>query len=137
MAHNRDLVIEARRRQFRRWLKETRRRAGLTQDELSVKMDKSQSAITSWENVGLERMDPEEMQDLARALEVRPVEVAAALGYPTNVPAAPPITVPFSADEWMRHVAQLNERVQRETEQWAEEILPPEAGGRERNGRSG
>jgi transcriptional regulator with XRE-family HTH domain len=128
-------------RRFALWLARARDAVPLTQGQLAEYLHVSQATISYWETDGRLSMEPQEIIDLARLLRVNPVEVAAALGYPTNPPSAPPITVPFSADEWMRRVAQLNENLERamvrETEQWAEAQVPPEAGGRERNGRSG
>jgi transcriptional regulator with XRE-family HTH domain len=130
-----DEAILRRRRRFAEWLRKARAAAQLTQEELSVRVDRSQSAITGWESAGLEIMTPEEMRALAVALDVKPVEVAAALGYPTLPPTV--VTVPMSKQEWLHHLAELGRRLDEVREEWGDELFPPQAAEHGLNGRGG
>jgi transcriptional regulator with XRE-family HTH domain len=80
-------------KRFAIWLGRARREARLTQEQLAERMGVAQPTIGYWESEGRMAMEPEEIRQLAAHLRVSPVEIAAALGYPTEptIPA-PPMT---------------------------------------------
>lgn len=55
----------------RRWLKQARRAAGLTQDKLARRIGKSKSAVHQWES-GKRSPGPESVPGLAEALKMDP-----------------------------------------------------------------
>jgi transcriptional regulator with XRE-family HTH domain len=75
-------------KRFAAWFRMARSRSELTQEALAERLGVSQPTIGYWEREGRESMTPEEVRSLAVHLRVTPVEIAAALGYPTV--AAPP-----------------------------------------------
>lgn len=122
-------------KRFAAWLKKARNEAHLTQAQLAEYLDVAQATVHYWEDEGRLSMTPDEIRDLAVLLHVPPVEVADALGYPTQRSAV--FTSPISEDELIERVAALTERLSQTVEAWAVETFPPQGGRREDNGRSG
>ena len=60
-------------RKFRELLVETRKTVGLTQAELSQRLNRPQSFVSKYER-GERRLDVVEFGDVARALEIDPVK---------------------------------------------------------------
>jgi transcriptional regulator with XRE-family HTH domain len=85
-------------KRFAIWLGRARREARLTQEQLAERMGVAQPTIGYWESEGRLAMEPEEIRQLAAHLRVSPVQIAAALGYPTE-PAAPALPAPGVEDE--------------------------------------
>lgn len=75
-------------KRFAAWFRMARSRSQLTQEQLAERLGVSQPTIGYWEREGRESMTPDEVRALAVHLRVTPVEIAAALGYPTVAPPA-------------------------------------------------